>query len=142
MSIHYEGREGEVAARIWIKEKYQPVLLLQADWIYRIGKEWFLVEAKHQEPFKPPPFLGTGLPLWQVRARLELQRELGLRALLFILDKNSKEIYWQFLDNLEAEEHYDTSGKKPRRVYPLSNFQKDPPLAQKHLLYNFNSKKK
>ena len=79
-------------------------------------------EIKHQECFKKPPFDGHGLPKWQIDARLKFQEDTGIRALLFIVDKMTSVIYWQYMDELIKGKSYQTSGKNPRIIFPLESY--------------------
>lgn len=60
MSITEIGREGEVLARKILKS-WNVDDIFQADWMIRKNGKWFVVEVKHKEMFKPPPFYGQGL---------------------------------------------------------------------------------
>lgn len=115
-----EGRVGESAIRKHLKHK--KLDFFQADLIIRDGEKWYLGEVKHQEMFEAPPFDGHGLPQWQIAARLEFQRATGVRAVLFVVDKKTKVIYWQYLDMLSHGKRFQTTGKKPRVIFPLDNF--------------------
>jgi len=127
MSVTEEGRKGEVAARLFLKSLgYQ---IFQGDWIGKSnGGEWHLFEVKRQEPFVPPPFYGHGLPLWQIKARLNFQRETGVIAVLLIWDTCESCWYHQRLDTLEIGEYIDTNGQNPRRVYNVNSFEKHNPV--------------
>ena len=133
MSITHDGRYGEVAARLWLKKKGFSVF--QVDWIAQDKDgQYYTVECKHQEMYEPPPFAGHGLPIWQMRRRLQFQLGTGVRAILAILDKKTNEWLWQYLDILELGEYYDTQGKSPRRVYPINSFIVEPPIEQFELI--------
>jgi hypothetical protein len=120
MTIEQDGRFGEKLAREWFKS--HGLSCFQADWITKFGEVYCLYEIKFQEPFEPPPFWGHGLPLWQVRARLEFQAATSVRACLLVFDKKTGATYSQFFDELEQGPHFDTKGNQPRRVYPLTSF--------------------
>jgi hypothetical protein len=123
MSANEEGRKGEEAARGFLQKRGYK--LFQADWIGKSsGREWRLFEVKRQEQFTPPPFPGHGLPLWQVKARLQFQEETGVVAVLLVWDTSERCWYSQKLDALENGEHIDTNGQYPRRVYNLNSFEK------------------
>jgi hypothetical protein len=79
-------------------------------------------EIKFQAVYEAPPFDGHGLPPWQVRTRLALQREIGLIAVLLVFDHDGR-TYAQRLDRLEEGPRFDTNGVSPRRVYPLESFE-------------------
>ena len=128
MSILAEGRYGEVLGRLWLISKgYKP---FQPDWVAHKNGKYITLECKYQEKYKPPPFLGHGLPKWEIYARLKFQERFKIRAILLIIDKPTKEIFWQYLDILELGKWYDTQGKNPRRIYPLTNFIKEPPIKE------------
>lgn len=115
-----EGRKGEGIIRdIFIKKKYH---FMQADLLVKINDKWIIAEVKYQEQYDAPPFDGHGLPRWQVDARLNFQKDTGIRAVLFIVDKNTEIIYWQYLDKLLSGEYYQTNGSKPRIIFPLTNY--------------------
>jgi len=120
MDKYSEGLEGEKIIRDYFKDK--KIHFFQVDLMAKIRDRWNLIEIKHQESYKPPPFEGHGLPKWQIDARLEFQKEKGIRALLFIVDKETKIIYWQYMDELMNGESYQTKGINPRIIFPLINF--------------------
>ena len=115
-----EGLEGEKIIRDYFISK--KLHFFQVDLIVKIKDKWHLVEIKHQESFKPPPFEGHGLPKWQIDARLKFQEEKEIRAMLFILDKNTKIIYWQYMDVLLFGDQFQTKGQKPRIIFPLESY--------------------
>ncbi len=125
MSITVQGIEAEKLARDWlIAHGYR---IFQADWIAEDAKgQYFVVEVKHQEQFDPPPFPGHGLPPYQVKSRLAFQAKSGVVSLLLVLDKGTKQWYWQRMDILEQGEHFDTNGKQQRRIYKLDSFHSEP----------------
>ena len=84
-----------------------------------------LYEVKNQERYRPPPFEGHGLPPQQIKNRLLFQQKTGIRVVFVVFDKETKEIFYQYFDNLEKGNHFDTRGKEPRRIYPLTSFKKD-----------------
>lgn len=96
----------------------------QPDAIGEKDGEYFLFECKHQERYNPPPFEGHGLPKWQVEARLKFYNKTGIRPILVVFDKETKEIFYQAIDTLERLGFYDTKGAKPRRIYKLTSFKK------------------
>ena len=115
-----EGLEGEKVIRDFLIKK--GIHFFQADLIFKKNEKWYLGEVKHQEIFEPPPFYGHGLPLWQIEARLNFQKEKGIRIILFIVDKKTNIIYWQFMDLLIKGKYIQTQGEKPRVVFPLESF--------------------
>lgn len=121
MSIAEQGRQGEALARTILKNEGFDVVL-QADWVVTRNGKWYLVEVKHKEMFDPPPFLGQGLPLYQVKARMRFYAATGIRCMLFVIDKNTGEPCWQWLDVLEGTEYLDT--RKGIRIYNIEHFRK------------------
>lgn len=93
----------------------------QLDMIANIKKQWYSIEVKHQEMFTSPPFDGHGLPVWQVKTRMQLHKDTGVIPLFFVLDKQTKVLMYNSLINLEKGRKFKT-GKKSRVVYPIENF--------------------
>lgn len=124
MGITLEGIEGEQFLLKFLKTKGFSVF--QPDCIGLFNDIYYMFEMKYQERFKAPPFDGHGLPRWQIESRLAFFHKTKIPVILVILDKETNEIFYQYLDKLDAGEHFDTHGLKPRRIYPLDNFkQKD-----------------
>ena len=120
MGITKDGIEGEQMLFKWIRERgYE---FFQPDAISLQEGEYVIYEAKHQERYKPPPFEGHGLPKWQVMARLFFEIKTGIKTILIVFDKETNEIFYNYLSELEKREHIDTHGTKPRRIYKLSSF--------------------
>ena len=120
------GREGEEIARLFINQKIKPNILLQMDWGFKKNGEWYSVEVKHQERYvkwKDSDIEGHGLPPWQVRARMELYKDKGIRCLFLVLEKGTGNIFWQWLDVLENKKYIETRNN-PRRIYEISGFVK------------------
>lgn len=115
-----EGLLGEKTIRDYLKSKR--IHFFQVDLMARIKNKWHLIEVKHQEAFTPPPFKGHGLPKWQIDSRLDFQIEMDIRAMLFVIDKITNIIYWQYMDKLMDGEKYQTTGKKPRLIFPLTSY--------------------
>jgi len=115
-----EGFEGEKIIRDFLESK--KIHYFQIDLMAKVKDKWNIIEVKHQEAFEPPPFEGHGLPKWQIEARLNFQNETGIRALLFINDKKTKIIYWQYMDKLIKGQQFQTKGMKPRLIFPLESF--------------------
>ena len=114
------GRAGEYAIRdLFIKNK---ISFMQADMLARINGKWAIIEVKHQDKYSPPPFWGHPKPKWQIEARLKLQSETGIIAILFILDKETDVIYWQYMSKLIEGKQYQTRGDKPRLIFPLESY--------------------
>ena len=120
MSITEDGIYGERVARKIINKFIKPELLLQADWIYKKHDKWFFVEIKRKERYSSPPFDGHGLDGYQVRHRLKLQGDLGLRCMLMVIEKPTDKIYWQWLDWLESNKKFVT--KNGVHIYHIDNF--------------------
>ncbi len=121
MGITQEGIEGEQKLFAYLKAKN--LKFFQADAIGLDKDSYALYEVKHQERFTPPPFEGHGLPRWQIEARMNFYKKTGIRCKLVVFEKGTTNVFEQWLDVLESKEHYDTQGAKPRRIYPLSNFE-------------------
>ena len=117
---YLEGLKGEKKIRnYFIKKK---IHFLQADLMAKIRGKWHIIEIKYQEAYEPPPFMGHGLPRWQIQARLDFQEENDIRAMLFIVDKKTNIIYWQYMDELLKGDHFQTKGKNPRLIFPLESY--------------------
>ena len=122
MISYVEGLKGEDRIRNILINL--GIHFFQADLLFSYQDKWYLGEIKHQEAFEPPPFRGHGLPNWQIDARLEFQKQFGIRAVLFIVEKKTDEIYYQFLDVLMAGEKYQTNGYSPRMIFPIKNYKR------------------
>ncbi len=119
MSITKIGIEGEKKAREILKQN--GFNIFQADWIAKSKEgDYYLVEVKHKEMFKKPPFDGHGLDVRQVLSRMEFYKKTKIRTILLIINIPDGKIYWQFLDDLENGKKFDTRNKV--RVYPIENF--------------------
>lgn len=114
------GFEGEKLVRDFLIRQ-RDCKFAQLDMISKIKNQWYSIEVKHQEMFKAPPFDGHGLPVWQVKTRIELYEDLGIIPLLFVLDKDTGVLIYNSLINLEAGPKF-TTGKKSRVIYPFDNF--------------------
>lgn len=113
--------ETEQKALFLLKGKgYQNIQ--QLDWIGKKNDKWVIFEIKERELFTPPPFLGTGLDIRQIYLRNKLLEDTGIRTVLIVYIKNSNDIYYAYLDKLEAGEHFDT--KNDIRIYPITNYEK------------------
>jgi hypothetical protein len=95
------GKEGEEKARLFLNKLN--FKLTQPDWIGQNEKGDFVqFEIKMKsEPFKPPPFQGHGLNIYQLKRRLLLQKQHNLRCMLVVFEKDTNKIYVQWLDKLE-----------------------------------------
>jgi len=115
------AHQSDDMARQWLQARGYAVF--QADWIATPPSgDSFVVEAKYQERFTPPPFAGHGLPPHQVKARMAFQAAHGIRTLLLVFDKQTAEIFYEWLDVLDAGPQHQTNGLHPRRIYPLESF--------------------
>lgn len=121
MSINDIGKDGERIAREILKKGLRVDGIFQADWIVRKNGVYYVVEVKHKEIYKPPPFYGHGLDIRQVRARMQFMQDTGIRCLFLVIDMNGT-VYWQWLDVLENGWHFDT--KNNVRVYEIGAFKK------------------
>ena len=122
MGITKDGIKGEQMLFKLLREKgYR---FFQPDAIGLKNDQFFVFEAKNQERFEAPPFDGHGLPLWQVKARINFENKTNIVSVLVIFDKATNEIFYQSLRRLENGDHFDTRGAKPRRVYPIESFNK------------------
>lgn len=92
---------------------------MQADWMFKRGEEWYVVEVKCKEPFQPPPFKGHGLNAYQADMRIKVQKELGLRCIFLVFDVDGH-IYWQWLDELEKTDYFTTRNNV--RIYDIQYF--------------------
>ena len=118
---YIEGLKGERIIRDYFKKKN--IKFFQIDLMAKIENKWHVIEVKRQEVFKPPPFYGHGLPKWQIDARLKFQEETGIYAILYVIDKESNIIYYQYMDLLLKGKQYQTTGLSPRIIFPLENFE-------------------
>ena len=92
--------------------------LFQADWIVVKDNKYYVIEVKHKEKFRAPPFDGHGLDIRQVRARQKFYEDTGIRCLFLVFDFD-RTIYYGWLDELEHGEHFDT--KNGVRIYNIKN---------------------
>jgi len=122
MSITEQGRQGEIIARKILKEIFKVDKIFQADWLVNAKGIWYVIEVKHKELFKPPPFYGQGLDIRQVKARMNFYKDAGIRCLFLVIEKPSNEVFWQWLDILETTKYFDT--KNNIRIYDINNFNK------------------
>lgn len=121
MSINDIGKIGEKLARDVLKNWFHVDRIFQADWMIKKDGKWYVVEVKHKEMFKPPPFYGHGLDIRQVKTRMEFLQDTGIRCLFLVIDLDGT-VYWQWLDVLENTPHFDT--KNNVRVYDIRYFTK------------------
>ena len=119
MSITGIGREGELLARSVLIDRFKVDGIFQADWLVEKNGKFYVVEVKHKEMFKAPPFDGHGLDVRQVKARMRFFRATGVRCMFLVIDMTGR-IFWQWLDVLERGKKFDT--KKGVRIYALDGF--------------------
>ena len=118
MSITEQGIQGEKNARIFLKKQGIDGLF-QADWIVEKDNKNYVIEVKHKEKFKAPPFDGHGLDIRQVKARMNFYKTTGVRCMFLVFDIDGT-IYWRWLDKLESSNFITTS--KDIRVDDIRNF--------------------
>lgn len=120
MAAIEEGVAGEQKLFAYLKGK--GIEFFQADAIGKEGETHVVYETKNKsEPFRPPPFLGHGLEVRQVNARLRFQKETGIRCKFIVFQKNDNSVCSAWLDELEQGNHFDT--KNGIRIYPIENFE-------------------
>ena len=119
MSIKAIGMEGETLARTVLIDRFKVDSIFQADWLVEKNGKYYVVEVKHKEMFKAPPFDGHGLDVRQVNARMRFFRAHGIRCLFLVIDMKGR-IFWQWLDVLEQGRKFDT--KRGVRVYDIDSF--------------------
>jgi len=122
MGITEEGIKAEKLGRGFLL-KYGIKNMQQIDWIFKYKDKYGIVEVKARELFKPPPFLGTGLDIRQLNLRKQLYNDLGIDTLLLVYEKNTNNIYHQWLSKLEKCNYIDT--KNRIRIYDIKNFIKE-----------------
>ena len=120
MSILEQGIEGEKLARLILKDKFKVDNIFQADWIVLKNGKYYVIEVKHKQLFKSPPFDGQGLDIRQVNARIKFYKDTGIRCLFLVMDKDTGKVYWQWLDVLEYTEHFTT--RNNIRIYNITKF--------------------
>lgn len=119
MGMTQQGIEGEQLLFKYLHNK--GIIFFQPDGIGLDKDNYVLYEVKNKaEPFYPPPFLGHGLEIRQVNARLNFQKKTGIRCKFIVFETKSNVICQQWLDELEKGEHFDTA--KGIRIYPIDNF--------------------
>ena len=119
MSINDIGKEGERLARTVLIDRFKVDGIFQADWIVEKNDTYYVVEVKHKEMFKAPPFDGHGLDIRQVKSRMKFFRKFNIRCLFLVIDMTGK-VFWQWLDVLEQGRKFDT--RKGVRIYAIEGF--------------------
>lgn len=125
MGITLEGIEGEQWLMKFLHDK--GFECFQPDCVGLFKGIYYLFEVKHQERYKAPPFDGHGLPLWQIKARLLFFDKTHIPVILVIKDKETNEVFYQYLEKLNSGKFHDTHGAKPRRIFPLEAFKTQQP---------------
>ena len=96
------------------------------DWIAQKDGEWIIFEIKEKDLFTPGsnfPHYGIGLDKSQIFLRKQVHEGLTLRTSLLCFIKGSDDVYFAYIDELEAKaNYYDTPSKI--RIYPLEHFEK------------------
>lgn len=97
--------------------------LVRPDFLW-LPKLWapFLIEAKDQDVFEPPPFFGHGLGKRQRDVYMDVWRRVRLATLLWVVDERAGVEHMGFLHLLERGPLYETTGPEPRIIYPLTSF--------------------
>jgi hypothetical protein len=120
-SIKELGKEGEERARIMLNKL--GFKLTSPDWIGKRNNKYLQFEVKMKsEPFSPPPFWGHGIDISQINRRKEIQEKHGLKCAVIVFEKDSPNIYYQWLDKLETGPKFDT--RRRIRIYPIESFLK------------------
>ncbi len=97
--------------------------LQQLDWIYKHEGKYGIVEVKSRELFQPPPFLGTGADIRQIKLRQQLYEDLNIDTILLVFEKGTNNIYYQSLNKLLSGKYFDT--RNNIRIFPIINFIKE-----------------
>lgn len=121
-----QWRANELGFNAWLDRRRKDLGIVSVgqieSWIHLENGEYHFFELKTQEPFEPPPFLGHGLPRWQVEKYLTMQAACGVIWNLVVFDAKSFVGYRQRLSVLEDGPRHDTFGHQPRRIYSLGSF--------------------
>ena len=122
MSITEQGRVGEKFAREILRGLFKQKNIQQLDWLVKWdNRTYYIVEVKTRELYKPPPFLGTGLDIRQIKLRTEVFNDLGIDTILFVIVKD--DLYVRRLSELEAlEKQYKFDTRNKIRIYPIEEF--------------------
>lgn len=120
MGMTEEGIQGEQKLQRYLHS--QGATMFQPDGIALSKDTYSLYEVKmKKEPFQPPPFLGHGLEIYQVKARLSFYKKTGIRCRFVVFQSDNGVVCSAWLDELDSGEHFDT--KNGIRIYPLDNFE-------------------
>ena len=74
--------------------------------------EWSFLEVKNKEPFKPPPYYGQGIEIYEYEMYMEIFQRFGMRCVLVVRGKRN-EWLTQFLDKLGGVKKYFKGGVQP-----------------------------
>ncbi len=120
MGMTEQGIEGEQKLKSYLFAK--GIEFFQPDGIGLDKDNYVLYEVKClTEPFKPPPFFGHGLWIYQIQARLGFQEKTGIRVRFVVFQSKDNTVCSAWLDELEKGKHFDT--KNGIRIYPIENFE-------------------
>lgn len=120
MGMTEQGIQGEQTLKRYLAGK--GITFFQPDGIGLDQEHYVLYEVKClTEPFQPPPFLGHGLFIYQIKARLAFQDKTGIRIRFMVFNTKDNSVCSAWLDELEQGEHFDTA--KGIRIYPIENFE-------------------
>jgi hypothetical protein len=100
--------------------------LQQLDWLGRKDNQYTVFEVKERELYYPDqdfPHWGTGLDLSQLWLRSQILKHLKLRTYLLVFEKDTDNVYGEYLDVLENRGGYYDTPKKIR-IYPIDHFTK------------------
>jgi hypothetical protein len=122
MSITTDGIKGESIARKILLKNFNCEMLTQIDWMIKLDGKWYQVEVKHKEMFKAPPFDGHGLEIKQINRRLTFQKDTKIKCFFMVIEKNTNNVFLQWLDVLEKGKKFDT--KNNIRIYDINSFKK------------------
>ncbi|HCY83280.1 MAG TPA: hypothetical protein DHV22_17605 [Xanthomarina gelatinilytica] len=117
-----KGYEGENEIRNFLST--QGINFMQIDLMFNYNNNYYCAEVKTQEKYLSPPFDGHGLPMWQIKSRMELYKQKNIIPYLFIRCLSDNVIYYQDLRILMQTEYFETKGKKPRVIFNLKEFKK------------------
>lgn len=120
MGMQVEGIEGEQKLGQYLKDK--GIHYFQPDAIAMENGNYVVYEVKNKKGiFRPPPFYGHGLELYQIKARLLFYEVTDIRCKFIVFDKENNCILSQWLDILNKGKHFDT--KNGIRIFPVENFE-------------------
>lgn len=122
MGMTEQGIEGEQRLKTYLSSK--GISFFQPDGIGLDTNNYILYEVKClTEPFQPPPFVGHGLWVYQIRARLNFQAKTGIRVRFIVFNTKEDVIHSAWLDELEKGKHFDTA--RGIRIFPIENFEEE-----------------